>query len=308
MEFIEGQDLRSLVKQRGPFPVREAVEYVIQAGAGLACAHARGIWHRNVKPGNLMVDRSGVIRVTGFGLAHVEASEEAGSAALTIQGQAMGTGDYMAPEQTLDAGSVDARADIYSLGCTLCMLLTGRPPYRATSWEQMVGAHLTAPIPSLTEARGDVPQALNDLFQKMLAKQPADRYGSMEEVIAALRGSLVSATPAWPEPEGPATPALPPTDISSPLTSEIGLPDLPPVSWPEPDMGGMPAVPPPGFYSPDTSAGPLDRSYLEMVKPRQGMPPWVFRTIAYGTSILLGLILGALIVKWLVQGSRLPLP
>ena len=132
MEHIEGHDLRSSVKSRGPLPVQQAVEYIIQAAAALGCVHGQGIWHRNVKPGNLMVDRSGAIRVTGFGLAHVEAEEE-GNVALTVQGQAMGTGDYMAPEQALDSSSVDARADIYGLGCTLCMLLTGRPPYRATS-------------------------------------------------------------------------------------------------------------------------------------------------------------------------------
>jgi serine/threonine protein kinase len=244
MEYIEGQDLRTLVKQRGPFSVREAVEYVIQAAAGLHCAHAHGIWHRNVKPGNLLLDRAGAVRVTGFGLAHVEPSEDQGNAALTIQGQAMGTGDYMAPEQTLDARSVDARADVYSLGCTLCMLLTGRPPYRAKTWVELVGAHLTAPIPSLSAGRSDVPPALDGVFQKMLAKRPEDRYASMEEVIAALRESLATSAAAWQgEPSG----------------------DLPTMAWPGPQAPGAPPVPSPGLQTPPSAFPPAPQPDLSDV-------------------------------------------
>jgi serine/threonine protein kinase len=259
MEYIEGQDLRSQVKRGGPLPVQEAVEYTIQAAAGLACAHAQGIWHRNVKPANLMVDRSGSIRVTGFGLAHLNADPEERAITLTLQGQAMGTGDYMAPEQTLDASSVDARADVYSLGCTLCMLLTGRPPYRANSWEKMVGAHLTAPIPSLPAMRPEVPQALDAVFQKMLAKQPRDRYASMEEVIAALRGAMAPGaavppgllgtdlpTVAWPEPQVPGMPVAPAPDAQSPVGPAVAWPDLPTVAWPEPQAPGIPVAQSPG--------------------------------------------------------------
>jgi serine/threonine protein kinase len=256
MEYIEGQDLRSRVKQRGPLSVEEAVEYISQAAAGLGCAHARGIWHRNVKTGNLMVDRSGVIRVTGFGLAHVE-SEDEGNVALTVQGQAMGTGDYMAPEQALDSSSVDARADIYGLGCTLCMLLTGRPPYKAASFVQMVEAHLSAPIPSLRAARADVPVALDAVFQKMLAKRPEDRYRSMDEVVTALRGSLTGAgawadlgpvlpAVAWPAPQEPTPPtvawpapqALAPSSAAWPAPQE---PVLPSVAWPSPQEPALSA-------------------------------------------------------------------
>jgi serine/threonine protein kinase len=380
MEYIEGQDLRTLVKRRGPFSVQEAVEYVIQAAAGLACAHARGIWHRNVKPGNLMVDRSGMIRVTGFGLAHVEASEDEGNVALTIQGQAMGTGDYMAPEQTLDARSVDARADVYSLGCTLCMLLTGKPPYKATSWEQMVGAHLTAPIPSLSAARRDVPPALDAVFQKMLAKRADDRYGSMEEVIGALRGAMATAAPpaphapAWPNLQGPAMPAAPRPDLSDiplpdlpglglpplvtpgpqspatpagawpaplpdtyPLAPSPGLqtpaaptsawpdlppaplpgpqapavptsawPDLPQATWPDPMAGAMPAGPSPDFRAPPVEAGPLDASYLKMVRPEPKIPRWVLSVAGYIVSAIVGLCLAYFLIKALVPGSHLP--
>jgi serine/threonine protein kinase len=372
MEYIEGQDLRTLVKRRGPFPVQEAVEYVIQAAAGLACAHSRGIWHRNVKPGNLMVDRSGMIRVTGFGLAHVEASEDEGNIALTVQGQAMGTGDYMAPEQTLDAKSVDARADVYSLGCTLCMLLTGKPPYKATSWEQMVGAHLTAPIPSLSAARRDVPSALDAVFQKMLAKRADDRYGSMEEVIAALRGAMATAAPpapaapAWPGPQGLGQAPLPSPDLQAPFgptasrpdLSEIPLPDLqgvgppplatpgpqspatpagawpapppdtyplapspgfqapavptsgwqdlPTTAWPDPMGAAMPAGPSPDFRAAPVQPGPLDASYLKMVRPEPKIPRWVLSVAGYVVSAIVGLCLAYLLIKALVPASHLP--
>jgi serine/threonine protein kinase len=256
MEYIEGQDLRTRVKQRGPLPVQEAVEYISQAAAGLGCVHARGIWHRNVKTANLMVDRSGVIRVTGFGLAHVESLDD-GNVALTVQGQAMGTGDYMAPEQAMDSSSVDSRADIYGLGCTLCMLLTGRPPYKAASFVQMVEAHLSAPIPSLRAVRADVPAALDAVFQKMLAKRPEDRYGSMQEVVTALRGSLTGAgalgdlgpvlpSVAWPAPQEPATPAAawPAPQASAPPTAAWPAPQepvLPSAAWPSPQEPGLSA-------------------------------------------------------------------
>ena len=133
MEYIEGNDLDRLVRDRGALPVDQALDCVIQAARGLAAAHAQGIVHRDIKPGNLMLDGSGQVRVLDLGLARlVEASNPFGETAperLTQSGTYMGTVDFMAPEQGIDSRRVDHRADIYSLGCTLCYLLTGRPPF-----------------------------------------------------------------------------------------------------------------------------------------------------------------------------------
>jgi serine/threonine protein kinase len=194
MEYVDGQDLRSMVKQQGPLPVATAVDYARQAATGLAYAHEQGVFHRNIKPGNLLVDRQGVVKIVGFGLAHVEgggAFDEASLGdGLTRQGQVMGTYDYMAPEQAMDSSRVDARVDIYSLGCTLHNLLTGHAPYVVKSPVQMVLAHRSSPIPSLRASRPEVPESLDRVFQKMLAKQPEDRQASMREVIADLDAAM----------------------------------------------------------------------------------------------------------------------
>jgi serine/threonine protein kinase len=200
MEYVDGSDLRSIIKERNaPLGVEEAVGYTIQAAAGLAAAHQQGVCHRNIKPGNLLLDRGGVVKIVGFTLAHVDAGGAASEAGvednLTRQGQVMGTYDYMSPEQAMDSSSVDRRADIYSLGCTLHMLLTGRPPYVTKPGMQQVIAHRMQPIPSLCQARPDVPEALDRVFQKMVAKTPAGRYASMEEVMADLEASLTAPAP-----------------------------------------------------------------------------------------------------------------
>ena len=192
MEYVDGQDLRTLVKGHGPLPVRHALSYIAQAAAGLGYAHAYGVTHRNVKPSNLLVDRRGVVKVIGLGLARVDLEETPEEVSfgeeMTATGRVMGTFDYMAPEQTVDSSRVDHRSDIYALGCTMCTLLAGRPPYREKSQIKKVLAHRQGPIPSLFELRPEVPFALDTLFRRMLAKQPEDRPQSMDEVTAGLAG------------------------------------------------------------------------------------------------------------------------
>jgi len=190
MEYVDGQDLRAMLIQQGPLPVDCAVDYVAQAAAGLGCAHAQGVFHRNVKPSNLLVDRRGVVKVIGLGLARIDsgmAGDEAPPGEITRQGRVLGTAEYMAPEQALDSHRVDARADIYALGCVLYTLLAGQPPYPSRTLQEQILAHREAPIPSLAARRPDVPASLDAVVQTMLAKLPDDRYASMDEVIAALR-------------------------------------------------------------------------------------------------------------------------
>ncbi len=191
MEYIKGNDLDRLVRDGGVLPVDLALDCVIQAARGLEAVHAQGIVHRDIKPGNLMLDESGVVRVLDLGLARlVEASNPFGETTpgpLTQSGTYMGTVDFMAPEQGIDSSRVDHRADLYSLGCTLCYLLTGRAPFdgEANVLARLM-AHQDRPPASLRVARPEVPQAIDAAYQKMMAKKPDDRPASMGAVIAML--------------------------------------------------------------------------------------------------------------------------
>jgi eukaryotic-like serine/threonine-protein kinase len=187
MEYVEGQNLSEVVKREGPLPVGGALHYVAQAARGLAYVHAAGVVHRDVKPANLLVDAAGTVKVLDMGLARLPlAGEAAGDAGLTSAGVVMGTAAFMAPEQAADTSRADERSDVYSLGCCLYFLLTGRPPYGGGTPMETVFAHRERPIPSLREARPDCPAALDALFRKMVAKRPEDRPESMTAVLARL--------------------------------------------------------------------------------------------------------------------------
>ena len=187
MEYVDGKDLAAIVKDRGPMAVHDAVDCILQAARGLQFAHKHHIVHRDIKPSNLLLDKEGTVKILDMGLARTAGlADDSDRDRLTGTGQVMGTCDYMAPEQALDAHHADARADIYSLGCTLYRLLTGHVPYKGESLIQVLMAHRESPIPPLGKDRPDVPPQLDAVYQKMVAKEPEDRYQSMTEVIIAL--------------------------------------------------------------------------------------------------------------------------
>ena len=187
MEYVEGTDLSELVKTRGPLSVRDACKAIRQAAMGLQHAHEHDLVHRDIKPSNLFVTKSGQLKLLDLGLARLNDGEH--QRGLTTIGQVLGTPDYMAPEQWDDTHSVDARADLYSLGCTLFFVLTGRAPYAdvtKSSLLQLMKAHVDGAIPNLTDIRLDVPPELNAICVRLLAKKAEDRYLNAAEVIAAL--------------------------------------------------------------------------------------------------------------------------
>jgi serine/threonine protein kinase/formylglycine-generating enzyme required for sulfatase activity len=201
MEYVEGCDLAQMVKERGPMTMEHAIGCILQAAAGLEAAHAKEIIHRDIKPHNLLLDRNGKVKVLDMGLARFTDTHESlkSQQGLTQSGQVMGTVDYMSPEQSLDTHNVGPASDVYSLGCTLHYLLTGKTPFQAESLGAKMMAHHNHPIPSLCAARSDVSPALDAVFQRMMAKKPAERLGTMAEVIAALQ-SLISAEAPVPPP------------------------------------------------------------------------------------------------------------
>ena len=187
MELVEGIDLSALVKKNGPVSIEKAVNYIVQAARGLEFAHKKGVIHRDIKPANLLLDTEGTIKILDMGLARIHG--EAGTQAeLTATGAVMGTIDYMAPEQALSTKAADARADIYSLGCSLYYLLSGKATYDGETLMAKLLAHREQPIPDLRAVCPQVPDQLEAIFKTMVAKKTEDRYQTMTEVIAALEG------------------------------------------------------------------------------------------------------------------------
>ncbi len=202
MEHVEGYDLARLVKSRGPLPVAHAAFLTHQAATGLQHAHEEGMVHRDIKPHNLMLSRKGnrgTVKILDFGLAKAtrEAPVDGG---LTHANQMLGSPDFIAPEQSVDAQKADIRADLYSLGCTLYYLLTGGPPFHGTSLYDILQAHHSMDAKPLNFARPEVPVELAALVAKMMAKEPARRPQEPEEVARALtlffKKSGTAAVPA----------------------------------------------------------------------------------------------------------------
>ena len=198
MEYVDAQNLQSLVKRGGPLDSEVAAGYVLQAARGLKFAHERGMVHRDIKPDNLLLNHNGVVKVADLGLVKLKRSAEGKgkkSGPVTYIGKnpqeyAMGTPAYMAPEQVANSARVDARADIYALGCTLYHLITGRPPFIADTITKVMDMHVQEQ-PVRPDGRNPrVSQVLSDIVMKMMAKSLDERYQDMDEVIKALEGYL----------------------------------------------------------------------------------------------------------------------
>jgi serine/threonine protein kinase/formylglycine-generating enzyme required for sulfatase activity len=202
MELVDGIDLAKLVQQSGALPIPQACEYIRQAALGLQHAHERGLVHRDIKPGNLMVTRPSpdeppVIKILDFGLARFE-SETAQATRLTQLGKIVGTVDYIAPEQAENAQTADIRADIYGLGCSLFYLLTGNPPFTGKDAVERIGARLLGGPPSVRRSRPEVSRDLENVVAQMMARRPADRYQTPGEVAKALeKCRVMPATGEW---------------------------------------------------------------------------------------------------------------
>ena len=187
MELVKGQDLSEIINQKGQFGTRDTVDYITQAAKGLKFAHANGVIHRDIKPGNLILDSDGVLKIVDMGLAKIHSKENDETVSmLTGNAAIMGTVDFMSPEQSLSTKNVDGRADIYSLGATLYYMLTGNVMYPGKTAMVKLMAHRKSLIPSLRASRPDVSENLDAIYNKMVAKDLNDRYQNMSELISDL--------------------------------------------------------------------------------------------------------------------------
>ncbi len=196
MEFVEGVDIQKMVATQGPLPFDVAAEYIRQAAHGLAHAHQIGLIHRDIKPANLLVDPKGTVKILDMGLARFSDDEKQASLTQMHDENVLGTADYLAPEQAINSHTVDGRADIYSLGCTLYFALTGHPPFPEGTLAQRLLMHQQREPEPISKDRPDVPRDLVSIFKRMTARNLPERFQSADEVEQALsrwltdRGSL----------------------------------------------------------------------------------------------------------------------
>ena len=209
MEYVDGDNLASIVHRDGKLDPETAVAYTLQAARGLKFAHDRGLIHRDVKPDNLMLNAEGIVKVADLGLvkwhgvADIASAGKLGaaqSAGVTAFNHSMGTPAYMAPEQARDAAHVDHRADIYSLGCTLYDLLVGRPPFTGKTAIEVMTKHASEPITPPDVLSKRVPKEVSALLMKMVAKRPDERYADLGQCIVAMEDFLGTSS------TGPFTP------------------------------------------------------------------------------------------------------
>lgn len=189
MELIRGKSLQAIL-EAGPLPWRDASRVIADCCQGLTAAHAQGLIHRDLKPGNILRTDEGVAKLADFGLAKSLAGDETNH--LTSTGHLLGTPHYMSPEQC-QGEALDPRSDLYSLGATYFALLTGRPPFSQTQPLQLMFAHCSAPIPDPRALQPDIPQSCAAIVQRALAKQPSGRFGSAREMLQALQTALGSS-------------------------------------------------------------------------------------------------------------------
>ncbi len=273
MELLEGESLRQHVRKSGAMSLRRATAVVEQIALGLQHAHKANVIHRDMKPHNVMVtsvDGHEYVKVLDFGL--VKATETEDEEQLTSTGQVLGTPQYMPPEQA-SGEPVDARSDLYSLGAVLHFCLTGSSPYGANSVRKALTAALTQPVPSVASKRkgAPVPHAIENFIRKALAKDPKDRYQSVDEFLADLEASLQGISDA----ELDALPERPTGEGGKEVGSQSGAS---PKATPASKSSKSRARPLPKVV-PDEKVVPVDRRVtapeipsLKEAQPRGGVP------------------------------------
>jgi len=289
MEYLEGETLEEVLVRRGKLPPNEAVRLVYQALQGLQHIHEQGLVHRDLKPANMMLVGAtsdstlhATLKLLDIGLGRTLFDETVGEENLTSEGVLLGTPDYMSPEQARDPRIIDIRADIYSLGCVLYHLLTGQPPFPDTNIISQMIRHATETPRPLKTFNPAVPDGLQQIVNRMMAKEAAQRYLTPERAAQALHVFLTSGNEqlVTPETDPRMRSYLTWLEVSSgqqpgaPQAQTIPVPkppsgNLPAVKPPKPPSGNLPAVKPPKPPSGNLPAVKPPSGNLPVVKPSQ---------------------------------------
>ncbi len=295
MEYVDGASLQDVVKRHGPLDVVRACHYISQAAEGLQHAHEAGWVHRDVKPGNLLLDRAGMVKILDMGLARLFTDDSDNLTKKYEKNAVLGTADYLAPEQATSSSDVDIRADIYSLGATFYYLLCGRGPFDDGTVTQKLIWHQTKPPESIRSRRPDVPPELEAVINKMMAKKPVHRYQEPHAIVEALR--------PWTD-----QPIEPPADEEMPRLCPA-LESYTPagVSLPSSGMSGVGSgvrvrgraasrsSPSSRKYLPRMAASRFSLAFLDGLSPRA-------KWLAIGGSAA-ALLVVALLTYWLTRSS-----
>jgi hypothetical protein len=300
MRYVEGTDLRQLITEHGGLPPDAAAEIIAQTAEALDAAHAAGLVHRDVKPANILID-GGVSNphafLTDFGLTRRTAS----AGGLTKTGQWVGTLDYVAPEQ-IEGKDVDARADVYALGCVLFQALTGEVPYPKDSDVAKMWAHMNDEPPSVRERSPNLPAQFEEIVSKSMAKDPDDRYpsaGNLGEAAKAAAGGREAAAPERSVAVGSAAPGGAPASAETaaaarrPAAETAASPAPPPATGtppPPPPPAGPGAPAPPRAPAPPAKPPPAPRPAAPK-GPRKRPSPVLIAGGAAGALILVAVIL-----------------
>jgi serine/threonine-protein kinase len=222
LEYVNGPNLDQLVRKQGPLPIGQACEYLRQIANGLHYAHDQGMVHRDIKPANILVQQSGegktaraVVKISDFGLARLQEAatpgDEGMGTILTKENTVMGTPDFLSPEQARSLHQVDIRSDLYSLGCTFYFLLTGQVPFPGgTTLEKLIRHSTEAPVPA-QELRAEIPIGVAAILNRLLEKNPEERYQTPGELAAALEPFVSKEPTEWAK-------AVP---VSSPFVDDL---------------------------------------------------------------------------------------
>jgi serine/threonine-protein kinase len=270
MRFVRGTDLSAVLTQRGPLSASESLAILEQVAAALDAAHAAQLVHRDVKPANVMIEGQRCY-LTDFGLTKRASSD---SAQLTAAGQFLGTVDYVAPEQ-IEGREVDGRADEYALGCVMFECLTGSRPYPRDSQVAILFAQLRDPPPRACELRPDLPEAIDAVIDRAMAKAPADRYATCGEMVAAAREALAApAAPTVPvEVDLPPAPPVTAQPATAPLPDEPSTAPLPPVATPLATAAAAAAAAPAQYAAPPPVDPPTAQLQPSPLPPQPAAPP-----------------------------------
>src|SRR3954468_16412160 len=282
MEYLDGRSLKELILSRGPAPMSVAVDYARQILSALRFAHRNGIVHRDIKPHNVLVDPEGHVKVTDFGIARAGASQ------MTEEGSIIGTAQYLSPEQARGT-QVDQRSDLYSLGIVLYEMLTGEVPFTGDSPVEIAMKHLSATPPPLRDKRPELPTALEMIVLRALAKDPAARYQTADEMDADLervgRGLAVSR-----ETEEAATTVLRGGAFADGAATTIG-----------PALAVTETRPPPPPVAPD---------YFDYAQPprRRSLWPWLLAILLVAAAAIAGFYVYRQIQDQLNQNAPVGVP